>query len=167
MENAIALDMALGASTNTVLHLPAIAREAGIDLSLDLFNKASKKVRRLCHISPAGPWHLDDLDRAGGIPAVMAQLAVGKTINLSAKTVTGKSVKENLKGVKTADPEVIRPWSRPFDRQGGLAILFGSLAPGGAVVKQSRDDEADSEGKGLQQRGEGRFGHSRRQNQGR
>jgi dihydroxy-acid dehydratase len=137
MENAVAVDMALGASTNTVLHLPAIAREADIDLPLDLFNRVSEKIRRLCHISPAGPYHLEDLHSAGGIPAVMAQLAKGKRIHTSALTVTGKSVGQNLKGVKTADPEVVRPWSRPFAKQGGLAILFGSLAPGGAVVKQS------------------------------
>jgi dihydroxy-acid dehydratase len=115
MENAVAVDVALGASTNTVLHLPAIAREAGIDLPLRLFNEVSRKTRRLCHISPSGPYHLEDLHGAGGIPAVMAQLA-------------------------TADEEVIRPWRRPFDREGGLAILFGSLAPGGAVVKQSGVD---------------------------
>jgi dihydroxy-acid dehydratase len=137
MENAVAVDMALGASTNTVLHLPAIAREAGVDLPLELFNKVSRKIRRLCHISPAGPWHLDDLHAAGGIPAVMAQLAKGGRIRLSAKTVTGKTVGQNLRGVTTADPEVVRPWSRPFAKEGGLAILFGNLAPGGAVVKQS------------------------------
>jgi dihydroxy-acid dehydratase len=140
VENAVAVDVALGASTNTVLHLPAIAREAGIDLPLELFNKVSGKTRRLCHISPAGPYHLEDLDRAGGIPALMAQLAKGKRIRLSARTVTGGTVRENLKGVQTADKEVIRPWSRPFDKEGGLAILFGTLAPGGAVVKQSGVD---------------------------
>jgi dihydroxy-acid dehydratase len=137
IENAVAVDMALGASTNTVLHLTAIAREAGVDLPLELFNKVSRKVRRLCHISPAGPYHLEDLDSAGGIPAVMAQLARGKQINLSVRTVTGRTVGQNLKGVTTADPEVVRPWSRPFAKEGGLAILFGNLAPGGAVVKQS------------------------------
>ncbi len=140
VENAVAVDVALGASTNTVLHLPAIAREAGIDLPLELFNEVSRKTRRLCDISPAGPYHLEDLDRAGGIPAVMAQLAKGKRIRLSARTVTGRTVRENLKGVQTADKEVVRPWSRPFDREGGLAILFGTLAPGGAVVKRSGVD---------------------------
>jgi dihydroxy-acid dehydratase len=137
VRNAVAVDVALGASTNTVLHLPAIAREAGVELPLELFNEVSRKTRRLCHVSPAGPWHLEDIDRAGGIPAVMAQLARGKRIDLSARTVTGKTMKQNIKDVKTADPEVIRPWSRPFAKEGGLAILFGSLAPGGAVVKQS------------------------------
>jgi dihydroxy-acid dehydratase len=137
IENAVAVDMALGASTNTVLHLTAIAREAGVDLPLELFNKVSRKIRRLCHISPAGPYHLEDLNRAGGIPAVMAQLARGKRINLSVPTVTGRTVGQNLKGVTTADPEVVRPWTRPFSKEGGLAILFGNLAPGGAVVKQS------------------------------
>jgi dihydroxy-acid dehydratase len=140
MANAVAVDVALGASTNTVLHLPAIAREAGIDLPLELFNTVSRKTRRLCHISPAGPYHLEDLDRAGGIPAVMAQLAKGKRINLAAKTVTGRTVRDNLKGVTTADAEVIRPWSKPFAKEGGLAVLFGSLAPGGSVVKQSGVD---------------------------
>jgi dihydroxy-acid dehydratase len=137
IENAVAVDMALGASTNTVLHLTAIAREAGVDLPLELFNKVSRKTRRLCHISPAGPYHLEDLNSAGGIPAVMAQLARGKQINLSVRTVTGRTVGQNLKGVTTADPEVVRPWSRPFAKEGGLAILFGNLAPGGSVVKQS------------------------------
>jgi len=137
IENAVAVDMALGASTNTVLHLTAIAREAGVDLPLELFNKVSRKIRRLCHISPAGPYHLEDLNSAGGIPAVMAQLARGKRINLSVPTVTGRTVGQNLKGVTTADPEVVRPWTRPFSKEGGLAILFGNLAPGGAVVKQS------------------------------
>jgi len=137
IRNAVAVDVALGASTNTVLHLPAIAREAGVELPLELFNEVSRKTRRLCHVSPAGPWHLEDIDRAGGIPAVMAQLARGKCLDLTARTVTGKTMRQNLKDVKTADPEVIRPWSRPFAKEGGLAILFGSLAPGGAVVKQS------------------------------
>ncbi len=137
MENAVAVDMALGASTNTVLHLPAIAREAGLEFSLELINRVSRRTRRLCHISPAGPSHLEDLDRAGGIPAVMAQLARGRRLHLSPLTVTGRRVGQNLKGVGTLDPEVIRPWTRPFAAEGGLAVLFGSLAPGGSIVKQS------------------------------
>jgi len=137
MANAIAVDMALGASSNTVLHLPAIAREAGFTLELETFNKVSRTVRRLCSVSPAGPWHLEDIDAAGGIPAVMAELAKGKQINLSTLTVTGRSTGALLKEARLLNPEVIRPWDEPFSKEGGLAILFGNLAPGGAVVKQS------------------------------
>jgi dihydroxy-acid dehydratase len=137
MANAIAVDMALGASSNTVLHLPAIAKEAGFTLELEAFNKASRTVRRLCHISPAGPWHLEDVDAAGGIPAVMAELAKGGQINRSTMTVSGKKTGEMLKAARLRNPEVIRPWDKPFAKEGGLAILFGTLAPGGAVVKQS------------------------------
>jgi dihydroxy-acid dehydratase len=137
MANAIAVDMALGASSNTVLHLPAIAKEAGFTLDLETFNKVSRKVRRLCHVSPAGPWHLEDVDAAGGIPAVMAELAKGGQINRSTMTVSGKKTGELLKAARLRDPEVIRPWDNPFAPEGGLAILFGNLAPGGAVVKQS------------------------------
>jgi len=137
MANAVAVDMALGASTNTVLHLPAIAREAGFRPDLELFNRLSRKVRRLCHVSPAGPWHLEDVDAAGGIPAVMAELAKGGLVNRTARTVAGRTVGELLRGARLRNPEVIRPWADPFAREGGIAILFGSLAPGGAVVKQS------------------------------
>jgi len=137
MANAIAVDMALGASSNTVLHLPAIAREAGFTLDLETFNKVSRTVRRLCNVSPAGPWHLEDIDAAGGIPAVMAELAKGKQINLSTMTVSGKRTGALLKDARLRDPEVIRPWDNAFSKEGGLAILFGNLAPGGAVVKQS------------------------------
>jgi dihydroxy-acid dehydratase len=137
MANAIAVDMALGASSNTVLHLPAIAKEAGFTLDLKTFNEVSRKVRRLCHVSPAGPWHLEDVDAAGGIPAVMAELAKGGQIDRSTLTVTGKRTGALLKSARLRDPEVIRPWAKPFAMEGGLAILFGTLAPGGAVVKQS------------------------------
>ena len=137
MANAIAVDMALGASSNTVLHLPAIAKEAGFTLDLATFNKVSRTVRRLCHVSPAGPWHLEDVDAAGGIQAVMAELAKGRQINLSTLTVTGKRTGALLKEARLRDPEVIRPWGDPFAKEGGLAVLFGNLAPGGAVVKQS------------------------------
>jgi len=137
MANAIAVDMALGASSNTVLHLPAIAHEAGFTLELETFNKVSRTVRRLCHVSPAGPWHLEDIDAAGGIPAVMAELAKGKQIDLTTMTATGKRTGALLKEARLRDPEVIRPWANPFAKEGGLAILFGNLAPGGAVVKQS------------------------------
>jgi len=137
MDNAIAVDMALGASSNTVLHLPAIAKEAGFTLDLETFNKVNRKVRRLCHVSPAGPWHLEDIDAAGGIPAVMAELAKGGQIHRSTLTVSGKRTGELLKAARLRNPEVIRPWENPFAQEGGLAILFGTLAPGGAVVKQS------------------------------
>jgi dihydroxy-acid dehydratase len=137
MANAIAVDMALGASSNTVLHLPAIAKEAGFTLELETFNKVSRAVRRLCHVSPAGPWHLEDVDAAGGIPAIMAELARGGQIHRSTMTVSGKRTGELIKGARLRDPEVIRPWDNPFAKEGGLAILFGTLAPGGAVVKQS------------------------------
>jgi dihydroxy-acid dehydratase len=136
-ENAIAVDMALGCSTNTVLHVPAIAWEAKIDLSLETFNKISARVPHLCSLSPAGPHRLEDLDGAGGVQAVMARLAAAKLIHSKALTVTGKSLGQNLKGVQVKDPEVIRTLDRAYHSEGGIAILFGNLAPEGAVVKQS------------------------------
>jgi len=136
-ENAIAVDMALGCSTNTVLHVPAIAREAKIDLSLESFNKISARVPHLCSLSPAGPHRLEDLDAAGGVQAVMARLAAAKLIHSKVLTVTGKSLGQNLKGVQVRDPEVIRTFTRAYHAEGGIAILFGNLAPEGAVVKQS------------------------------
>jgi dihydroxy-acid dehydratase len=137
MANAVAVDVALGASTNTVLHLPAIAKEAGFTLDLNVFNEVSRRTPRLCHISPAGPWHLEDVDAAGGIPAVMAELAKGGRIDRRALTVTGRRTGELLREARLRDPEVIRPFGKPFAKEGGIAILFGNLAPGGAVVKQS------------------------------
>jgi dihydroxy-acid dehydratase len=139
-ENAITVEMALGSSTNTVLHLTAIAHEAGIDLDLDLFNRISEKTPNLCRISPAGSTHLEDLDRSGGIPAVMGELAKHGLLNLDVLTVTGKSLRETVSPAGTLDPEVIRPIDSPYSRDGGLAILFGNLAPGGAVVKKSAVD---------------------------
>ena len=136
-ENAIAVDMALGCSTNTVLHVPAIAREAKIDLSLESFNKISARVPHLCSLSPAGPHRLEDLDAAGGVQAVMARLAAAKLIHSKVLTVTGKSLGQNLKGVQVRDPEVIRTFARAYHSEGGIAILFGNLAPEGGVVKQS------------------------------
>jgi dihydroxy-acid dehydratase len=136
-ENAIAVDMALGCSTNTVLHVPAIARDAKIDLGLESFNKISARVPHLCSLSPAGPHRLEDLDAAGGVQAVMARLAAAKLIHSKVLTVTGKSVGQNLKGVQVRDPEVIRTFARAYHSEGGIAILFGNLAPEGAVVKQS------------------------------
>ncbi len=136
-KNAIAVDMALGCSTNTVLHLPAIAREAGIDLSLKLFDEISRKTPCLCHLIPSGPYSLADLHEAGGIQAVMAELAKAGLINKKAKTVTGKTVGDNIKKVVVKDYQVINPIDQPYRPEGGIAILWGNLAPEGAVVKAS------------------------------
>jgi dihydroxy-acid dehydratase len=141
-ENAITVDMAFGGSTNTSLHLPAIAKEAGTDLSLAAFNEISEKTPHLCNMSPGGPHHLQELHQAGGIPALMLELSCGNLIHRDALTVTGKTVGENLMGKKTHNPEVIRPLKRPYHQTGGLAVLFGNLAPQGAVVKRSAVDEA-------------------------
>ena len=135
--NAMAVDMALGCSTNTVLHIPAIAHEAKINLNLDLFNKVSDRTPHLCFLSPAGPHHVQDLDAAGGVPAVMAELTKLGAIELKVMTATGKTLGKNLKGVKVKDYKVIRSIDNPYHKEGGLAILRGNLAPGGAVVKQS------------------------------
>ncbi|MEW6184504.1 MAG: dihydroxy-acid dehydratase [Thermodesulfobacteriota bacterium] len=135
--NAIAVDMALGCSTNTVLHVPAIAHEAGIELSLDLFNRISEKTPHLCSLIPGGPNSLQELEEAGGILAVMAELTKIKVLDLKVLTVTGKRLGDNLKGKKILDKEIIRPLSNPYHPQGGIAVLFGNLAPEGAVVKQS------------------------------
>ena len=136
-KNAIAVDMALGCSTNTVLHIPAIAHEAGIKLDLDLFNEISKKTPNLCKLSPAGQHHLEDLYMAGGVQAVMKDISQLGVIDLKALTVTGKAVGANLKGVAVLNREVIRPLNNPYTKEGGIAILRGNLAPDGAVVKQS------------------------------
>lgn len=136
-KNAMAVDMALGCSTNTVLHLPAIAHEAGIELNLDLFNRVSEQTPHLCFLSPAGPHHLEDLDAAGGIPAVISELSKLEIIDHQVMTVTGKNLGQNLKGIKVKDYEVIRPATDPYHKEGGIAILRGNLAPQGAVVKQS------------------------------
>jgi dihydroxy-acid dehydratase len=136
-ENAIAIDMALGCSTNTVLHVPAIAHEAKIDLDLDIFNEVSARIPHLCSLSPAGPHHLEDLDAAGGVQAVLARLAEVDLINKSPLSVTAKSVGENLQGVLVKNSEVIRNIQEAYHAEGGIAILFGGLAPEGAVVKQS------------------------------
>jgi len=136
-KNAIAVDMALGGSTNTVLHLPAIAHEAGIKLDLDLFNQLSEKTPNLCKLSPAGAHHIEDLDAAGGVQAVMKEISKLGVINEKALTVTGETVGKNLKAARVLNNEVIRPLKNPYTREGGIAILRGNLAPGGAVVKQS------------------------------
>jgi len=135
--NAIAVDMALGCSTNTVLHVPAVAYEAGVGLNLDDFNAMSAKVPHLCSLSPAGPHHLEDLYRAGGIQAVMKRLTEIKALDTKVMTVTGRTLGETLKKASVLDDEVIRPIKKAYHAEGGIAILRGSLAPDGAVVKQS------------------------------
>ncbi|MDP2969173.1 MAG: dihydroxy-acid dehydratase, partial [Deltaproteobacteria bacterium] len=141
-ENAITVDMAFGGSTNTSLHLPAIAGEAGIPLPLQTFNRISDQTPHLCNMSPGGPFHLQDLHRAGGIPALRAELNRKKMIHKDVMTVTGKTVGENIKGKKRLNSEVIRPLEKPYHATGGLVALFGNLAPEGAVVKRSAVDES-------------------------
>jgi dihydroxy-acid dehydratase len=139
LHNAVAVDMALGGSTNTVLHLPAIFAEAELKLDLDIFDRISRSTPNLCRLSPAGAHHIQDLDAAGGIQAVMAALDKGGLIKGEARTVAGGSVAENLaaNAVRVLDDSVIRPLDDPYSREGGLAILRGNIAPDGAVVKQS------------------------------
>ncbi len=136
-KNAIAVDMALGCSTNTVLHIPAVAHEAGIKLDLNLFNKISEQTPNLCKLSPAGHHHIEDLDAAGGIQAVMKIISTLGVIDEKAITVTGKTVGANLKDARVLNTDVIRSLKNPYSQQGGIAILRGNLAPDGAVVKQS------------------------------
>lgn len=135
--NAIRLDMAIGCSTNSVLHLLAIADEAGVKINLPLFNKFSTDTPNLCKLSPAGPYHMEDLHRAGGILALFSELDKKNLINRDCLTVTGQTVGENIAGVRVLDHEVIHPIDAPYSPSGGLAILFGNLAPEGAVVKRS------------------------------
>lgn len=135
--NAEIVDMALGCSTNTMLHIPAIAHEAGIKISLDMANQYSAKTPNLCHLAPAGSTFMEDLDRAGGVHAVMAELNKKGLLDTSVITATGKTLGENLEGVKNLDPEVIRPIENPYSPSGGIAVLKGNLAPEGCVVKQS------------------------------
>jgi dihydroxy-acid dehydratase len=135
--NAVAVDLALGGSTNTALHLPAIAHAAGLELPLDLFNSIGEKVPHLCNMSPGGPHHIQDLYRAGGVQAVMARLAEKGFIKGGGITVTGRTVSENLQKASVLDDTVIRPVENPYHAHGGLAFLKGSLAPLGAIVKQS------------------------------
>jgi len=136
-DNALAVDMALGCSTNSVLHLPAIAHELGMELDLDKINDISKKTPNLCKLSPAGEHHIEDLDEAGGIPAVMTLLAQKGLIDTKIKTVSGKTVGNNIQGVEVRNPDVIRSTENPYSPTGGIAVLRGNLAPGGAVVKRS------------------------------
>lgn len=142
LENAITVEMALGSSTNTVLHLPAIANEAGMALDLKLFNSISERTPNLCRISPAGTQHLEDLDAAGGISAVMAELNKKKLLHTNILTVTARTVKENIHEARNLNAEVIRPIDKPYSSDGGLCILFGNLAPQGAVVKKSAVDKS-------------------------
>jgi len=140
-QNALTVDMALGCSTNTILHVPAIAHEAGIDLDLNSLNEISGKTPHICHLSPAGPHHLQDLDEAGGISAVMAELSKGDLISLKPLTVTGKTIGDNIGNVRVKDDTVIRSLNNPYHPEGGIAMLWGNLAPEGAVVKQSAVSE--------------------------
>jgi dihydroxy-acid dehydratase len=135
--NAMAVDMALGCSTNTVLHVPAIAREAGIDINLELFDQISSRTPHICALSPGGPNHLEDLDSAGGVHAVLKELVESGLADPNVLTVTGKTLGENLKSSAVMNPEVIRPLDNPHSPVGGIAIMRGNLAPEGAVVKQS------------------------------
>ena len=137
IENALACDMALGCSSNSVLHLLAIANEAGVELDLDLFNKMSAKVPNLCHLAPAGPTHIQDLDMAGGIPAVQAELLKKGLIDPTALTVTTKTVGENVEGAYIKNTDAIRPIDDPYSATGGIQILWGNIAQNGCVVKRS------------------------------
>ncbi len=136
-DNAVAVDLALGGSTNSALHLPAIAAAAGITLPLDRFDDIGRRCPHLCAMSPGGPHHLEDLDAAGGVRGVMARLAEGGLLDRQALTVTGLSVEENLHHRGEIDPRVIRPLADPVHPEGGIAVLRGNLAPEGAVVKQA------------------------------
>ncbi|MBR1671813.1 MAG: dihydroxy-acid dehydratase [Fretibacterium sp.] len=136
-KNAETVDMALGCSTNTMLHLPAIAREAGVTIDLDGANAISARTPNLCHLAPAGDTFMEDLDRAGGVYAVMKELTKKGLLDTSLPTVTGKTVAENLTGVENLDPDIIRPVESPFSENGGIAVLRGNLAPDGCVVKRS------------------------------
>ena len=135
--NALTVDMALGCSTNSMLHLPAIAHEIGFDFDISFANPISEKTPNLCHLAPAGPTYMEDLNEAGGVWAVMKELADIGLLNTDCMTVTGKTVGENIKNAVNRDPEVIRPVDNPYSKTGGLAVLKGNLAPDGSVVKRS------------------------------
>ena len=136
-ENALTMDMALGCSTNSMLHLPAIAHECGIELNMDIANKISEKVPNVCHLAPAGPTYMEDLNAAGGIYAVMKEIADLGLLHTDLMTVTGKTVGENIAFAVNLNPEVIRPTSNPYATTGGIAVLRGNLAPDSCVVKRS------------------------------
>ncbi|MCR4588397.1 MAG: dihydroxy-acid dehydratase, partial [Lachnospiraceae bacterium] len=135
--NALTVDMALGCSTNTMLHLPAIAHEAGVEINMQIANEISDRTPNLCHLAPAGPTYMEDLNEAGGVYAVMNELSKLNLLNLDLMTVTGKTVGENIKNVVNRDPEVIRPVENPYSKTGGIAVLTGNLAPDSGVVKRS------------------------------
>ena len=135
--NALTMDMALGCSTNSMLHLPAIAHEAGVELNVDIANAISARTPNLCHLAPAGPTYIEDLNEAGGIYAVMNEISKKGLLNLDCMTVTGKTVGENIKDCENKNPEVIRPIDNPYSQTGGIAVLKGNLAPDSAVVKRS------------------------------
>ncbi|MBN2202325.1 dihydroxy-acid dehydratase [bacterium] len=140
LNNVFSVDMAMGGSTNTVLHFLAIAAEAGLNFPLESLNTIAERVPHLCKISPASNLHMEDLDRAGGIPAIMAELSKRSLLSLALPTVSGKSVGENIRDARILDPEIIRPLENAYSDKGGLAVLFGSLAPEGAVVKTGAVD---------------------------
>lgn len=135
--NALTVDMALGCSTNSMLHLPAIAHECGIEINLDIANEISAKTPNLCHLAPAGRTYIEELDEAGGVYAVMNELSKKELLDLSCLTVTGKTVGENIAGCVNLNPQVIRPVENPYSETGGIAVLHGNLAPDGSVVKRS------------------------------
>ncbi|GAB4255593.1 MAG: dihydroxy-acid dehydratase [Acidobacteriota bacterium] len=136
IDDAFALDMAMGGSTNTVLHTLAAAYEAGIDYPLERINRVASRVPQICKVSPASHWHMEDVHRAGGVPAILREISRdGDTLHLDRPTVTGRTLRENIADAEIRDPEVIRPRDRAYSATGGLAILFGSLAPDGAVIK--------------------------------
>ena len=135
--NALTTDMALGCSTNSMLHLPAIAHEAGVELNLEIANELSAKTPNLCHLAPAGPTYMEDLNEAGGVYAVLKELTKKNLLNLDVMTVTGKTMGENIKNAVNLNPEVIRPVENPYSQTGGIAVLKGNLAPEGSVVKRS------------------------------
>jgi len=139
VHNAVTMDMALGCSTNTTLHLPALFAEADLDLNLEMFNEVSKKTPNLCKLSPAGPHFMEDLEESGGIPAVMSELVKRDLLNLDVMTVTGKTLGENLKDLdaKVTNYDIVRPIDNPYSEEGGIAILYGNIAPEGCCVKQS------------------------------
>ena len=136
-QNALIVDMALGCSTNTMLHLPAIAYEAGVKLNLEIANDVSAKTPNLCKLAPSGPWHMQDLQAAGGVPAVMKELCKRGLLDTSNLTVTGKTLEENLVKVRNTDPKVIREIENPHSQTGGIAVLKGNVAPHGCVVKKA------------------------------
>ena len=135
--NALTMDMALGCSTNSMLHLPAIAHEAGVELNVDIANEISAKTPNLCHLAPAGHTYMEDLNEAGGIYAVMNEISKLGLLNLDCMTVTGKTVGENIKDCVNKNPEIIRPINNPYSKTGGIAVLRGNLAPDSCVVKRS------------------------------